>query len=98
MVGGDPNALADCVVVFSINLDMNTLILNSTYASTFTNSQMPFSMLSKASTVTDEHFLIELSAVTEAFDGSEFSNIGLLRSKNNVAAGLLKLYTSVSLH
>ena len=63
-----------------------------------TDSKQMFDVITKASQTTEKRLLIDIAAAREAYNRHEISNVGLVLSGDNVADGLTKVGTFVSLN
>lgn len=90
VLGGEAYALADCFsIAYALHDDMNDIMGYDVPITMLTDSESLFKFIVRSKT-TERMLMIDVKAAREAFERIEISNMGWIRSDENIADGLTK--------
>ncbi len=90
-MAGEVIAFSDMFdVASSLSFDLSTVLMKSIPIHLFTDSKCLFDAISKGSRTSEKRIMIDISAAREGFKDKVISNIGFVRSQNNIADALTK--------
>lgn len=75
---------------FIIKYDLERLYKQPVPLTMLTDSKQLFDVITRASHTTEKRLMIDIAAAREAYNRKEISNVGLVKSANNLADGLTK--------
>lgn len=75
---------------FIVKHDLERLYKQHVPMTMLTDSKQLFDVITRASHTTEKRLMIDIAAAREAYNRNEISNVGLVKSANNLADGLTK--------
>ena len=91
VMAGEVIAFSDLFdVAVTISLELRHLLDIEVPVQLFTDSKCLFDVISKGSRTSEKRMMIDIAAAREGFKRKEISDIGFVRSSNNIADGLTK--------
>lgn len=89
MLGGETYVLADCFNIdYAIRHDINDIVGYIIPFTMLTDSESHFNVIARSTTTTEKRLMIHVRATREAFENNEISDIGWIRTDENIADGL----------
>lgn len=90
-MAGEVIAFSDMFdAAIALSEEMKTLLDQQIKVQLFTDSKSLFDVISKGSKTSEKRLMLDIAAAREGFKDELISNIGLVRSKHNIADGLTK--------
>lgn len=97
-MSGEVIAFSDMFdLAIAIPLELSTMMGKSVPLQLLTDSKSLFDVISKGSRTSEKRSMLDIAAAREGFRDRLISDIGLVRSGNNIADGLTKGMSQVAL-
>lgn len=84
-------------VAGSLSMDLKSVLGRSIHVQLLTDSKCLFDVISKGSRTSEKRVMLDIAAAKEGFKDRLISDIGLVRSKENIADGFTKNMSQVAL-
>ena len=98
VLGCEVFAFADAFdSAYVLRQDLQQLLNVNIPLKMFTDSKSLFDVITKCTMTAEKRLMIDIFAINQAYDGREITNVGFVRSENNIANGFTKVMKSESL-
>jgi Reverse transcriptase (RNA-dependent DNA polymerase) len=92
VLGGEVYAFADAFdFAFTLKHDLQVMLRQAVPLTILTDSKSLFDVITKSSTISERRLMIDITAVRNAYNAQELSDVGFVRTKYNPADAFTKL-------